>query len=662
LNVVSDHDLPTSIKDMGAKQLVERLAGLPLALATAGAFLRRRRCSFEQYLQKYEEWNVDPRRSVPLEEYQGQKLWTTWDISYDQLKKEDKDAAQMLKLLAYFGNQKIWYGYLCAGLTEDSPLHDVIADEFSFDGVMEVLTGYNFLEYHPKFEVWSMHNCIHDWTLATLNKDISSQFFWYAFECAARSIRETYGSECMSWFYHSDTFNTPPFACIVPHAVRLCQPRFIKDDVFSISSPNQLEFIVDVYGLLDDQFELITEGILLLALPHCQRIFGPTHEFTLNLMSTIGWSYRRQGCFDKACKFLLRAVTKLEETLGLYNTSTLSTIVNLSVVYISQGNLSGATDILSRTIAETRSAASEVPEEEWSCRSKLLEIHTNLALAYMKQGNELEAESILKHVIDKREKTQGKTHMSTLVVHMNLGAIYQDQGKSENSERIFRHILDSTRKFLSPDHPFVLSCTFNLGEALYDQGKIEEAQKLFHDALCGYEKTIGGYDERTLKTAYRIGKISEKQGDIDNAERMYERALAGFERSLGPEHEVTIDVLKCLGILYLEKHQMKNAEDMLHRSLRGSKKGGSVRGASILALAIGARYLKTAQLDKAERMHLIALEGFQKDTDANDSEVGAAAMGLWVIYLMKGDRIQAERMRNLAEPVMSQVSNSPGKS
>ena len=100
----------TATADPYAKRLAERLAGLPLALATAGTYLQRNTVSFERYLQEYERlWNIDPHRPAKLHEYSERTLYTTWDLSYARLEAEDSYAAQLLKLLAYFGNQSLWY-------------------------------------------------------------------------------------------------------------------------------------------------------------------------------------------------------------------------------------------------------------------------------------------------------------------------------------------------------------------------------------------------------------------------------------------------------------------------------------------------------------------------------------------------------------------------
>jgi hypothetical protein len=47
------------IADPDARELVKRLDGHPLALATAGAFLSQSSVSFAKYLQQYEaKWKV----------------------------------------------------------------------------------------------------------------------------------------------------------------------------------------------------------------------------------------------------------------------------------------------------------------------------------------------------------------------------------------------------------------------------------------------------------------------------------------------------------------------------------------------------------------------------------------------------------------------------
>ena len=63
---------------------------------------------------------------------------------------------------------------------------------------------------------WSMHTCVHDWTLAVLNKDIDVQQYWYAFDCVGASINED------EW----DSLGHIIYARLAAHATRLVHDRF----------------------------------------------------------------------------------------------------------------------------------------------------------------------------------------------------------------------------------------------------------------------------------------------------------------------------------------------------------------------------------------------------------------------------------------------------
>lgn len=202
-------------------------------MATAGSYLQRSALSFKRYLQEYEKlWNVEPRRPAKLREYQERTLYTTWDVSYSCLSREDPDAARLLKLLAYFDNQSLLHKHFRAGLTTNSPewLRDVITDDVNFNGAMGILTGYYFLDLHPMSESWSMHNCVHDWTLASLNKDIDTVVYWYAFECAAGSVTGV----------DEDLLGHSCYSCSAAHAKRLVHQRFDQSESVSIFRTDQL--------------------------------------------------------------------------------------------------------------------------------------------------------------------------------------------------------------------------------------------------------------------------------------------------------------------------------------------------------------------------------------------------------------------------------------
>src|SRR5438045_397728 len=100
--------------DKNAQQLARRLDGFPLALATAGAFLKHSSFCFLEYLQLYNtQW--DRVSTIKLPDYATRTQYTTWDLSFQEIQQIYPEAAQLLTFLAYFNHQDIWFGLLAAG-------------------------------------------------------------------------------------------------------------------------------------------------------------------------------------------------------------------------------------------------------------------------------------------------------------------------------------------------------------------------------------------------------------------------------------------------------------------------------------------------------------------------------------------------------------------
>ncbi|KAL4744588.1 hypothetical protein BDW72DRAFT_81072 [Aspergillus terricola var. indicus] len=326
--------------DPQARCLAERLAGLPLALATAGAFLQHSTITFERYLQEYElRWNIDPRRPTRLEDYQNRTLFTTWDLSYSRVKEIDHDAAQLLKLIAYFSNQSLWHGLFHAGLTETSPqwLHNVVDNDISFDSAMRTLTDHCFLEVQTSMSSWSMHICVHDWTLTVFNKDIDPQQYQYAFDCVAGSIP----SDIL------DSLGHPSFSRLSAHATRLVHQRFLQNNMLDGVLPDKIDNILNIASLLHQQVQFVAaEEMYQRALAGYKKALGPDHTSTLTTVNNLGVLYRNQGKLKEAEEMYQQALAGREKALGPGHTSTLNTVNNLGILYWNQGKLEESEEML----------------------------------------------------------------------------------------------------------------------------------------------------------------------------------------------------------------------------------------------------------------------------------------------------------------------------
>lgn len=89
------------IDEADMKDLLEKLDGLPLAIAQAGAYLEESGISIKTYLGLYEEQKQEVAEALLksdtlLDDYPNRSVWTTWNISYNAVLAKNEYAANLL--------------------------------------------------------------------------------------------------------------------------------------------------------------------------------------------------------------------------------------------------------------------------------------------------------------------------------------------------------------------------------------------------------------------------------------------------------------------------------------------------------------------------------------------------------------------------------------
>ncbi|KAF2966551.1 hypothetical protein GQX73_g7028 [Xylaria multiplex] len=136
------------INDPDAVNLAKQLDGLPLALATAGAYLEQTSTTFESYLRLYKDsWEQLQITSPELHSYEDRTLYSTWQLSFDQIQRQNKHSAALLQLWAYFDNQDIWLELLQSYREHDLYwIHEITEDEITFNHTIRTLSTYGLVE------------------------------------------------------------------------------------------------------------------------------------------------------------------------------------------------------------------------------------------------------------------------------------------------------------------------------------------------------------------------------------------------------------------------------------------------------------------------------------------------------------------------------------
>ncbi|KAK1948852.1 hypothetical protein LY78DRAFT_709072 [Colletotrichum sublineola] len=183
-------------KDPDAALLAKKLDGLPLALATVGAYLDQVATSCTEYLDMYENsWLRLQHESPGLIEY-DRALYSTWNVSLRHIQLKNQHAAELLHLWAYFDNQDLWYELLRAVESEELLwFHKKTDAKLDFDAAMRVLCEHGLAERNIHSQElgsestgYSMHGCVHAWTIHVLETKTSRTLAGIAIRCVASHI------------------------------------------------------------------------------------------------------------------------------------------------------------------------------------------------------------------------------------------------------------------------------------------------------------------------------------------------------------------------------------------------------------------------------------------------------------------------------------------
>ncbi|KAH8589506.1 hypothetical protein B0O99DRAFT_692400 [Bisporella sp. PMI_857] len=483
------------MNNVDAIKLAKELDGFPLALATAGAYLKQAAIAFSDYLRLYRKsWAKLQKTSPELSSYEDRTLYSTWQLSFDRVEQRNGLSAKLLRLWAYFDNQDLWFELFRHSDSMDPDwIRELVKDELSFHGAVRALSDYGLVEADKSSQEriesrgYSIHGCVHSWTIHVLNQE-------WDYDLAKTAIK----------FVGS---HVPKEQAIRPW---LTQRRLLQHAA-------RCSYVM-LNGLVIDN------GI----------------EWAYHQLGNL---YRNQGKLAEAEQMYQRAQQGYEKALGAEHTLTLQTVNSLGILYCNQGKLAEAEQMFQRALQGKEKALGA------EHTSTLDSIHC-LGNLYCEQSKLAKAEQMFQRALQGKEKALGAEHTSTLQTVNNLGTLYCDQGKLAEAEQMYQRALQGYEKALGAEHTSTLQTVNNLGVLYRNQGKLAEAEQMFQRALQGYENALGTEHTSTLQTVGNLGNLCYDQGKLAEAEQMYQRALQGYEKALGAEHTLTLQTVNNLGTLY----------------------------------------------------------------------------------------------------------------
>jgi tetratricopeptide (TPR) repeat protein len=562
-------------------ELLGLLAYLPLAIVQATAFINSNEISISDYISLFRNPTTevrvfskhfeDPSRYRETES----TIAKTWHISFDQILKQDRLAADYLSFMACIDRINIPQSLLPLG----DPLQQVEA--------IGTLKAYAFITERQRLlrqskgeKVFDIHRLVHLASMWWLQKH--GKWTTWTNKAAIRL------EELIPYGGHE---RKEVWTAYLPHAIHIA-----GDTLDETKKASLLDRVGRCQASLG-QFS-IAETTHRQVLVSQNKSLGKDHTKTLTTMDLVGSALHWQGKYEEAEFMHRQTLSMRKKVLGVEHPSTLTTMNNLALVLDGQGKYEEAESMHRQTLAaSTKVRGVEHPDT--------LTAMNNLAGVMGRKGQYEKAELMYRQTLATSEKVLGVEHPDTLTTMNNLAGVLDSQDKYEEAESMHRQTLAPREKVLGVEHPDTLTTMNNLALVLGRQGKYEEAESMHRQTLATSEKMLGFKHPSTLMTMSNLALVLGRQGKYEEAELMYRQTLATSEKVLGVKNPSTLMTMNNLAGVLDSQDKYEEAESMHRQTLAprekvlGVEHPDTLTTMNNLALVLG----RQGKYEEAELMH-----------------------------------------------------------
>ncbi|KAK2763919.1 hypothetical protein FQN54_009538 [Arachnomyces sp. PD_36] len=510
-------------------ELIQILDYMPLAIAQAAAYINQRAplTTVSKYLHDIRKSDGD--RSRLLQQDAGDtrrdgtasnSILTTWQISFDYIRKERPPAARLLSLMCLFDRQGIPHSLLESRYLEDGDI------ESNFEEDMYTLCSYSLVGMNLEGTEFEMHRLVQ-----------FSMKKWLSLHGELEDWKERYIGIL------DDTFPRGEF-----ENWETCQPLYPHAEVVLAYQPLRNSCILKRASILTNAAVYASEKgsygtavkMLRESLDAREKVLGAENHETVATLHHLAMSLEDSGGLKEAESLYRRVIDIRERLLGKEDVSTVGTSVKLTRLLRAQGRYKEA-DIYRRRVLDfcERSKWEGDPQGLETKDPKTRDPFSELVYVIMK-GRPEEAEVILRQAFAETKKDPRMDYQVTLKVCDSLAKVLYSQSKYEEAEAITRQALAYKEKLLGRNHPRTLDTLGRLAVSKVKQGNLEEAKDMFRGTMDGMEEVLGAEHPGTLQSIVNYAIVLEGLEGHEAALPYYQRASIGLKKAVDPTHPARV--------------------------------------------------------------------------------------------------------------------------
>ncbi|KAH8795184.1 hypothetical protein DL96DRAFT_1827045 [Flagelloscypha sp. PMI_526] len=572
-------------EDSLVTQVVEMLHCFALAVTQAGSYMSATGRGYQEYIELFEVERtrlLGERKGLVPDNYPW-SVYTTWAISFDQLKTASRHFMQICSYLHYTGIPKDLFKRAAESppLTEVEERAQIWLSEFmdhtrnnegrwnpvAFDEIIQNVMSFSLVDYDLETRLFSFHPLVHDWTRETIQFTQSQNFpdVQCALQLVTLSSPDINDRSPASIFLkrrllphldslvlgavhissvpmavrfsaiYEQTGRWNDFANIFKHAKEVCIPG----GEWSVEICNiNLAIAYNHLGRHADALDL-----QLPVLGNLKQTRGDQHPHTLTSMNILASSYQALGRHAEALNLQLLVVAHQKQTLGVDHLDTVLSMSNLASTYQALGKHAEALDLqLSVVAILKRTLGDEHPH--------VLRSMNNLSLTYQTLGRLTEALDLCHSVIANQKQTLGDDHPDTLLSMSNLALIYHALGRYVEAVDLQLSVLSNRKRILGDEHPDTLLSMNNLAGSYQSLARHAEALDLYLSVVSDRKRVLGDAHPHTLSSMNSLASTYQALGRYAEALDLHLFVHANQKQTLGDQHPDTLRGMNNLAETY----------------------------------------------------------------------------------------------------------------
>jgi MinD-like ATPase involved in chromosome partitioning or flagellar assembly/tetratricopeptide (TPR) repeat protein len=580
-----------------ADQVAEMLGDLPLAVATAGAWLAETAYSVPDYLHQLESQAPRTLSVAQLADY-PQPVSQTWDLSLNRLQERSPAAARLLGLCSVLAPRialDLIYSQAMAGVLE--PYDPALSERMIIGRVVQQINRLALIKLDSNANRVHVHRLVQAVVQGRMSPAelASARLDVHQVLAAARPGRDVDDPESWSRFRliwpHLDPSRA--VTSVQEEARQLFVDRvrylWLRHDLergrelgeevdrtwtaMLSDEPNQdialplrrqlLQLRFNLANILRDEAHYgearaLDEALL----REQQELLGREHPHTLMTMGSLATDLKALGQYREALPMDEVTYPAWKELYGEDHVRTLAAASDLATSYRLTADLRQALPLDGDTLERHRRTLGPL-------HPNTLLSTANFARDLLEAGRYDEAVTLMLSARYACVEALGAESLAALNAQTVLGIALRSTGRPEQAEPHFQEALEGLSRRFGELSAEALACRLSYAANLLTLDRGADAGQEIGPVLAVYQERLGPAHPHTLVCLFNLAAARRLTGDPAGALLAADSAVTGLRDALGEGHPYTLAAQMSRAVLLAEQGDLAQAEQIELAAVEG---------------------------------------------------------------------------------------------